>query len=113
MPIIDMEGAAPRPVTHFILVRNALALRGWEVLIMPQPTRDKQDRWYSSPSDARIYASGVQAATGWSILDAAQERGGHDAIESIREEEAPPLLKRMGAVYAASRLWGYLTHRQS
>ena len=113
MSKIESEEASPHAATYFILVRNALMLRGWEVLIMPGPTRDKQDRWYSSASDTRIYASGVQAATGWSILDAAQEQGGTDAIEAIPEEEALPLLDRMGAIYAVSRLWGYLTHRQS
>lgn len=112
MPVFDPKVPATShayPI-RFILVRNALTIKGWEVLMMPCPTRDKQDRWYSSVSDARIYASGLQAASGWSILDTAQEEGGRDALASLATEEALPLLKRMGVVYAAFRLWGYITH---
>lgn len=94
--------------SHLILIRDSQV--GWEVLILPRPTRDGQDGWFLDLSEARQYAAGLNAATGWVIADEATCTGERAAARKAAEQPPGGLLERLGEAAYKGR-WGKLRHR--
>ncbi|WP_426263228.1 hypothetical protein [Sphingomonas sp. PWP1-2] len=91
-----------------VLIRDSAL--GFDVLVTPEPTCDDQDSWFAALSDARHYAAGLSAGTGWRIADHSTET----SVRAALRKAEPPAGGLMGYFDKPPfrGMWGRIRHRR-